>query len=140
MNAKEKANELFELIIKRKKNLVEMPLECCSGEIGALLYLNFVNNHITASELSKMLMVSLPRITSILNTLETKNLIVRNIDNSDKRKTIITITDLGKKMISAKKEEMIVSMTQIIEQLEEQEVDEFMRVIDKIGIIINNLK
>lgn len=43
-------------------------------------------------------------------------------------------------MISAKKEEMIVSMTQIIEQLEEQEVDEFMRVIDKIGIIINNLK
>ena len=140
MKAKEKANEMFELIVKKKKTLTEMPLHCCSGETGVLLYLNFVNNCVTASELSKTLMVSMPRVTSILNTLETKKLILKKTDSKDKRKITVIITDLGKEIISIKKEEIIDQMAYIIERLEEREVDEFMRIIDKIGSIIEDYK
>lgn len=46
MDAKAKAEEFFETIVKRKKSLIEIPLNCSQGETGALLYLTFVKNGI----------------------------------------------------------------------------------------------
>lgn len=139
MDAREKAEEFFKIIIERRKTLVEIPLNCSQGETGTLLYLTFVNGGITPSELSENLGVSLPRIASVLNSLETKKLIIRTTDIKDKRKTIVNITETGEKMLLSKKEEAINNIAKIIEKLDEKDINEYIRLAKKISNIMEEM-
>lgn len=140
MKAREKAEEFFETIVQRKKALVEIPLNCSTGETGTLLYLTFVKTGITPSEIAEILNVSMPRVVSILNSLENKNLIIKTLDKEDKRKTIITITEVGKELVLNKKEEAITQITKIIEKLDEQDINEYIRLAKKIGGIMEEMQ
>lgn len=140
MNAKKKAEEFFDIIAKRRKNLIEIPLNCSQGETGALLYLTFVKNGISSSELAEKLDVSLPRITSVLNSLETKKLIEKRIDIIDKRKTIVNITAMGRELVLNKKKEAVEKITKIIEKLDEADIDQYIRVTKKIGTIMEGMQ
>lgn len=136
MNCNEKAEELFEIMIKTRTSLVEIPLNYCQGETGTLLYLAFEKDEIAANQLSEILQVSLPRTVSLLNSLEAKGLIMKKIDTKDKRKTNIYITETGKNFIQNKKEDAINKMTQIINKLEEEEINQYIKLAKKIGKII----
>lgn len=140
MDAKAKAEEFFETIVKRKKSLIEIPLNCSQGETGALLYLTFVKNGITSSELAGILNVSLPRVASLLNSLESKNLVEKLTDSEDKRKTIVNITDVGKELVLSKKEEAINRITKVIEKLDEEDINEYIRLAKKIGKIMEEMQ
>ena len=139
MNSREKAKEFLNLMFeKNKKCLVEKTKDLSQGEKGCLFYLTFVENNISASKLSEVLNVSMPRIVSLINTLETKGLIIKNCDQNDKRKTIITITDFGKKIVLDKKEEVISKLSNIIDALGENEFNEYIRLTKKINSIIED--
>lgn len=139
MNSREKAEEFLNLMFeKNKKCLVEKTKDLSQGEKGCLFYLTFVENDISASRLSEVLNVSMPRIVSLINTLETKGLIIKNCDQNDKRKTIITITDFGKKIVLDKKEEVISKLSNIIDALGENEFNEYIRLTKKINSIIED--
>lgn len=140
MDAKAKAEEFFETIVKRKKSLIEIPLNCSQGETGALLHLTFVKNGITSSELAEILNVSLPRVVSLLNSLESKNLVEKLIDREDKRKTIVNITDVGKELVLSKKEEAINRITKVIEKLDEEDINQYIRLAKKIGKIMDEMQ
>lgn len=140
MDARAKAEEFFETIVQKKKTLIEIPLNCSQGETGTLLYLTFVKDGISSSELADILEVSLPRVASVLNSLETKNFIEKNIDKKDKRKTIIHITETGKELVLCKKEEAINKITKIIERLDEKDINEYIRLSKKIGKIIQEMQ
>ena len=134
MDSREKAEEFLNLMFeKNKKCLVEKTKDLSQGEKGCLFYLTFVENDISASRLSEVLNVSMPRIVSLINTLETKGLIIKNCDQNDKRKTIITITDFGKKIVLDKKEEVISKLSNIIDALGENEFNEYIRLTKKIN-------
>lgn len=139
MNCKAKAEEFFEIIAKRKKTLIEIPLNCSQGETGTLLYLTFVKNGISQSELAESLDVSLPRITSILNSLESKQLVEKQTDSEDKRKTIINITEIGKRIVLSKRQEAIDKISKIVEELDEEEINQYIKVTKKIGQIMDNM-
>ena len=139
MDSREKAEEFLNLMFeKNKKCLVEKTKDLSQGEKGCLFYLTFVENDISASRLSEVLNVSMPRIVSLINTLETKGLIIKNCDQNDKRKTIITITDFGKKIVLDKKEEVISKLSNIIDALGENEFNEYIRLTKKINSIIED--
>lgn len=140
MNAKAKAEEFFEIMVAKKDFLVEIPRNCSQGEVGTLLYLTFEKDGITSSELAKVLNVSLPRVASILNSLETKNLVEKLIDKNDKRKTILHITDTGKKLVLGKKEEAIIKIAKVMEKLDEEDIDQYMRITKKIGKIMEGMQ
>ena len=140
MNAKVKAEEFFETIIKRKKSLIEIPRNCSQGETGALLYLTFVKDGITATELAEVLNVSLPRVVSLINSLETKKLVKKIIDKDDKRKTIVYITQEGKKLVLEKKSKAILKLTRVIEKLDEKDIDEYIRLAKKISSIMDEMQ
>lgn len=140
MDSKAKAEEFFELIAKRRKNLIEIPLNCSQGETGTLLYLTFMKNGISSSELAENLNVSLPRITSVLNSLESKKLIEKSISNEDKRKTIVHITTIGKEIVLSKKQEAIEKITKIIEKLDEEDINQYIRLTKKIGKIMEEIE
>lgn len=140
MDAKAKAEEFFESIVIRKKSLVEIPRNCSQGETGALLYLTFVKDGITSSELAENLNVSLPRVASLVNSLESKNLVEKLTDKEDKRKTIVNITKGGKKLILSKKEEAIDKIAKVIEKLDEEEINQYIRLTQKIGKIMDEMQ
>ena len=140
MDAKAKAEEFFESIVIRKKSLVEIPRNCSQGETGALLYLTFVKDGITSSELAEILNVSLPRVASLVNSLESKNLVEKLTDKEDKRKTIVNITKGGKKLILSKKEEAIDKIAKVIEKLDEEEINQYIRLAQKIGKIMDEMQ
>ena len=142
MDYKQEANRFLEAMFKNgKKRLVDIPNNCSQGETGALFYLTFVENNVSASRLSEKLNVSMPRIVSLINSLEKKELIIKKQDKEDKRKIIITITENGKNIILNKKEEAVYKISKIIECLGEEEYNEYIRLLKKINKIIdeNNL-
>lgn len=110
------------------------------GETGALLYLTFVKDGITSSELAEVLNVSLPRVVSIINSLESKNLVEKLTDKGDKRKTIVNITDIGKELVLSKKEEAINKLTRVIERLDEEEINQYIRLAKKVGKIMEEMQ
>lgn len=140
MDSRKKAEEFFEFIATRKKTLVEIPLNCSQGETGTLLYLTFVKNGISSSELAENLGVSLPRITSVLNSLEAKELVKKSINNIDKRKTIVEITKLGKELVLSKRQEAVEKITKIIEKLDDEDIKNYIRITRKIGNIMDEME
>lgn len=140
MDCKAKAEEFFEIIVQRRKNLVEIPLNCSQGETGTLLYLTFVKNGISSSELAENLDVSLPRITNVLNSLEAKKLVEKKIDTGDKRKTIVSITEIGKDIVLSKKQEAIEKIAKIIGKLDEEDINQYIKISKKIGVIMDEVQ
>lgn len=105
-----------------------------------MLYLTFVKDGITATELAEILNVSLPRIVSLINSLETKKLVKKLVDKEDKRKTIIYITQDGKKLVLEKKEEAILKLTKVIKKLDEEDINEYIRLAKKISSIMDEMQ
>ena len=136
MDSKQKAEELFSVLVKIKSRLSEIPFEYSQVEVGTLLYLMFTKDGISISELRDALEVSMPRSVSIVNTLESKKMITKVTDENDKRKTIIYITKKGKEEILNKKELAIEHMSKIIERVDEKDVDEYIRLAKKLNNII----
>lgn len=137
MDVRAKSEEFFRMIIERRETLLEIPLYCSQGETAALLHLNYVKDGVVASELSKSLNVSLPRIATLLNSLESKKLIEKKSDCKDKRKTIITITKKGTEFVLRKKDEAIGKISKILEKLDEEDINLYIKLANKIEKIID---
>lgn len=140
MNYNKKAEEIFETLTKRKKYIVELSSNISQGESGVLLYLLNVKSNVSQSELSEKLGVTMPRIVAVINTLQKKELIEKNVDSTDKRKSIISITNKGKDNIIKKKEDAIKFIENVIKELDEQEIEQYIAISKKIERISNKIE
>lgn len=109
------------------------------GEVGVLSYLYFDKNDAYPHELSKILDVSSARIASILNSLENKEYIKRTTDTFDKRKSIICITNKGKKLVVKTKKEIIEKIIKIIKEVGYDEIKSYTNTALKIKNILNDI-
>lgn len=80
--------------------------------------------------------ISSARVAKIFNNLEAKNLITREADKKDKRKTLVSLTENGNKYVSLEKQKMDFAITTMFELLGNQDSEDFVRIIEKIE---NNL-
>ena len=140
MNYNKKAEEIFETPTKRKKYIGELSSNISQGESGVLLYLLNVKSNVSQSELSEKLGVTMPRIVAVINTLQKKELIEKNVDSTDKRKSIISITNKGKDNIIKKKEDAIKFIENVIKELDEQEIEQYIAISKKIERISNKIE
>jgi len=84
----EKSCQKKETIFCSRINLTPMEFRC-------VRYL-YEHSSVMANELSSVLGVTRPRITMLLNKLEEKNLISRDIGKSDRRNIYISLNENGK--------------------------------------------
>lgn len=140
MNYNKKAEEIFETLTKRKKYIGELSSSISQGESGVLLYLLNANSNVSQSELSEKLGVTMPRIVAVINTLQKKELIEKNVDSTDKRKSIISITNKGKDNIIKKKKDAIKFIENVIKELDEQEIEQYIAISKKIEQISNKIE
>ena len=106
-----------------------------SGLVLAYLYDN--GDNVIPSEVGKMMNVSTPRITAILNKLEAKNLIERNISPEDRRNIFITLSAEGRKIVEEKKAQQEKLIQTLVSRVDEQDIQAFIRVLDALETVID---
>lgn len=107
------------------------------GEIGVFGYLAYECDNITSGELSEKLNVSTARVASILNSLESKELIERKEDIFDKRKTLVAITTKGRFLANQTKQNILDKISYVMKELGEDDAEEYLRLVLKIKDILN---
>lgn len=101
------------------------------GEMFILHFICRKGDEVLPSELSIAMGASTARVAMALKSLEGKGLVERRVDNSDRRKVKVSITDYGRAMIKGQHEDMIRNMEKILTKLGEQDAKEFIRIVTR---------
>ena len=106
------------------------------GEMAVLRLLEHQDEALTAGEISRMLNMTTSRIAAVLGSLEKKNMIVRSVDELDKRRILVTLTGEGLEFCRKKKECAISDMTGLLMQLGESDAKEFVRLMKRVNMLV----
>lgn len=118
------ANDLTMNKLPFKKNL-----EFC-GERAILVFLE-QKKEVSAGDISSFLNVSTARIAVLLKNLEKKDLIKKSSSQTDKRKTIVRLTEKGKKNCRTLKKSLIEKINNFFLFLGEEDTKNFLRLTQK---------
>ncbi|MCM1514792.1 MAG: transcriptional regulator [Anaeroplasma bactoclasticum] len=136
MKNNELVHKLIYLLKKKNHPLSEMHY-FDQGEKGILqtlyVYEQTKEKELTPSELSRIQQLSSGRIATTLKTLEKKQLIERNIDRIDKRRSIIQLTEKGREMAEKIIKITVQKFENIVEKLGEQDALEFIRILKRLA-------
>ena len=107
-----------------------------------LLIMNhlFLNPNANQSDLADLMSVSKPTVSSIVDTLVRKGLVVRNIPESDRRKTTLSLTRNGEGLVKAIRDEAVSSFSKILERLSDEEVENLNSIMRKIRTYLQDVK
>ena len=116
-----------------KKNSHQQMLdECLQGEVFTLLYINNRENTVLPRDISEEMNISTARVATILNSLENKGFVERQIDREDRRRILVTLTQKGKVEAKEHKEEVINQIAKMLELLGEEDAKDFIRITGRI--------
>lgn len=95
---------------------------------------------ISAGTISKKIGVSTARTAVLLKKMSAKNLIVKETDKKDKRKTLVKLSEHGKKTADKMKENLFRHIAFIIDTLGMEKLEQFISLSKEIrSVILNNL-
>lgn len=99
-----------------------------------LYYIELINKHdnISVSEIAKMLDVKKSTVSIAINQLIEQDIVSKVQSNTDKRVYFLQLTSKGKKIIKIHMKVHKNAIKQISEVLNQEEVDKFVKIIDKI--------
>lgn len=92
----------------------------------------------TVSTLAKHLHISTPAISRTLGTLESKELILRQVDETCRRNTIVTLTEKGKAQSAAICQKMNAFMDRIFSRMGEEHVEELIQLMQEMASIMED--
>ncbi|MDR2823171.1 MAG: MarR family transcriptional regulator [Mycoplasmataceae bacterium] len=106
------------------------------GEFRMLHYLHHNGEvRIVPSQMSKHMHVSSARIAKLLNVSEKKGWITRVHDKTDRRLVFVSLTKAGEKESQRRGREMLQQLSKVIEKLGKKDVDEFIRILERVADI-----
>jgi DNA-binding MarR family transcriptional regulator len=106
---------------------------CTPSEIRVLICVKRGGSPlVTVSEISKHLSVTPPSITQILNTLETRGLIERHMDTTDRRVIVVNLTEQGEQVTEQADEAFSATMKRLIDYLGEQQSNQLADLLFKV--------
>ena len=141
MSYKNLAEQFFQTNYRMKKvNHQQIIDESLRGEIFTLLFLRDRKNNVLPGEISEIMQISSARVASILNNLENKGFIERQIDKADRRRILVSLTSLGEESANAHYQEVINQICKMFEILGEKDAKEFIRIMNKILDIASTME
>ena len=93
----------------------------------ALAILEGAGEPLSPTTIAERLIVTTATVTSLLDTLEKRGLLVRQADTSDRRKLLISITDEGRTIVDAFLPEIIALQTAVMAELSEPQRRQLLR-------------
>lgn len=103
---------------------------------GEQFVLSFVSNHggsVIPSDISNEMGISTARIAAALGSLESKGLITRRIDESDRRRILVELTDTGRAKEAEHAAAIMGFVVRMLENLGEEDATELLRILKKIA-------
>ena len=114
------------------KFLAQKNITAFNGEQGRILHVLWENDGISNRELSKKSGLAMSSLTTMLERMEEKKLLERRVDENDKRKILIFLTDYAKSLKS-EYDEISDKMTEIsFEGISDEERLAFEATLEKV--------
>lgn len=123
----EALTQFHEIVSNHKNGSFEDLNRINKGESFVLRYLVKKQNKVYPSEIGNALGSSNARVSALLNRLEEKNLIKREIDEDNRRNILVSITDEGKNRIKDEITEIQTIAAKIFLEMGESDTIEFLR-------------
>lgn len=101
------------------------------GEMAVLRLLRREEKPLPAGEISRALSMTTSRIAAVLGSLEKKEMILRQADQADKRRVLVTLTEKGDAFCLKRRQEVINHMTEMLEDLGEEDAAHFVRIMKR---------
>ena len=138
------AAQILELISLPRRSILHRKKDEChdvekTGQVAVLLILNKVGKS-PMSELGKFLLVSKPNITFLVDHLVEDGLVKRVPDESDRRVIYVHLTDKGKQFVQRKKEQALAMITDKLSTLEDLDLDDLSKSLDKVIAVLTKLR
>lgn len=145
MSSKEDENNLsyadkavisfHEIMSNNQKNMLEDINRVNKGELFVLHFLAMRNTAALPSELSVALQASTARISALLGALEKKGQIQRDIDKSNRRNILVTITEAGRVRAETEMKEIQRRMARVFTDMGEEDTEAFLRLVEKFSAL-----
>ena len=119
--------ELEEILHSKHGNAIDKMGRGGKGELFILNYLCGRDAPVLPSEISDAMHSSTARISAALNSLEKKGQIHREIDKTNRRNILVTVTDKGQERSCSTKKHMREQMVDILAEMGEQDAVELVR-------------
>lgn len=103
------------------------------GEAFALAYISQHGGTIIPSDISNEMLVSSARVAVILNSLEGKGLVTRQIDPEDRRRVLVGLTQKGQKLAEKRRQSIFDYTVRVLKALGEDDAQELVRLIGKLA-------
>ena len=107
------------------------------GEIFVLKILLFNNGTSTPTDISETMKSTKGRISAILNSLEKKGFIDREIDKDNRRNIIVTLTNSGKDYVMKELQECYKIVSHVFEELGEKDSKKFVELTERVFHLMN---
>jgi len=121
----------FNEIMSKKKDIMEDINRANKGELFVLQFLSMLNTAVLPSELSTALQISSARISAVLGSLEKKGQIEREIDRSNRRNILVTITAAGHERVKTEVNEIEQILAHAFIEMGETDAMEYLRLFEK---------
>lgn len=122
-----------------KKFIVQNPEEVLKGlndvraGMGAVIkVLNNSPSPVSAGTISKKTGVSTARTAVLLKKMLAKNLIIKQTDKNDARKTLITLSEFGKETAAKMKKELFEQISMIIDTVGMKKIELFVSLSEEV--------
>jgi DNA-binding MarR family transcriptional regulator len=126
-------DELLKKLVAMKRSHSHKKLgEFVEGEMFVLNVLTFGKDKALPGELAALMKTSTSRIAAILNGLERKGLITREIDEADRRRILVALTAAGKELVLEKHQRIYDFTKSVLERLGEDDAREALRLLDRV--------
>lgn len=104
------------------------------GEHQVLFYLYKSSGKATVpSDIAKYTNTSTARIATILNNLEEKGMVTREISRDDRRKILVAITDKGRKKAENSRNQFVGHVARVLEEMGEERAQNF---VENFGLFL----
>ncbi len=117
---------------KREKERSQKSTDSMRGEPMVMRYIDTHDGRAIPNEMSKELGISTARITKVLDSLEKKEFVIRNVDPSDRRRQVISITEKGRKFNRARNKEIVDECIHLMNYLGEEDSKELIRIMGRL--------
>jgi len=108
--------------------------EAMRGESFVIMLLSKKEARALPSEISGIMGISSARVAAVLNGLEHKGLITREIDRDDRRRILVELTPAGKEQAEQYDRMALEGATHMLEILGEEDAKELLRILKKLAV------
>lgn len=128
----ESMDKLASFMDKFQKNVLSGDLK--NFTLRQMYYIELIYKHkdISVSELAKMLDVKKSTVSIAVNQLIDQDIVTKTQSNSDKRQYFLHLTSYGEEIMKMHMQVHKSAIKKVIEILDPNEVEEFIKIIDKI--------